>query len=148
MRCEKRMNRKVIVSLSFGILLVTGCGPKPPEFGEVEGIVRIGGQPHAGLVVRYFPDPAKGNNLPINAMGKTDAQGKYSLQHVFNGHEGPGAVIGWHRVLIEDASRGPTPQGQTPPPPLVSSTYSSPATTPLLKEVKAGSQTIDLDIAQ
>lgn len=142
MRCKFQV---AIYSLLW-FALALGCGKRPPEFAEVKGTVRVGGQPHAGLVVRYLPDPAQGNGSPINATGKTDAQGQYTLQHVFQGTEGAGAVLGWHRVLIEDASRGPTPQGQTPPPPLIPMTYGSPATTPLVKEVKAGSQTIDLDI--
>jgi hypothetical protein len=130
------------------ILLATGCGKRKPEMGQVEGTVRVKGQPHAGLFVRFLPDPEKGNNLPINASGKTDAQGKYTLQHEYDGAQGSGAPVGWHRVLIEDNSRGPTPQGQTPPPPLIPVDYNNPATTPLRFEVKPGSQTIDLDVAK
>ena len=139
------MCQRVTLTLSVLLLAVIGCGKKAIEFGEVSGVVRVGGQPHAGLVVRFLPDPAKGNDLPINATGRTDAQGKYTLTHVMDGKEAPGAPVGWHRVMIEDTSRGPTPQGQTPLPPLVSPAFSSPATTPLAKEVKPGAQTIDLD---
>jgi hypothetical protein len=49
-------------------------------------------------------------------------------------------------VVIEDNSRGPTPQGQTPPPPLIPLEYSSPTSTPLRVEVKAGENTIDLEV--
>lgn len=139
---------RIFATVGLLILVASGCGKKPVEFGEVSGVVRVGGQTHAGLVVRFLPDPAKGNNLPINASGRTDAQGKFTLTHVVDGKEGTGAPIGWHRVLIEDASHGPTPQGQNPPPPLVSRTYDSPVTTPLAKEVKPGSQTFDLDVTK
>jgi len=141
------MHRSAWTTFAVGFLLIiTGCGEKPIEFGDVSGVVRVGGKAQAGLLVRFLPEPEKGKKeLPINSTGKTDAQGKYTLTHVMDGQEGPGAPIGWHRVIIEDASRGPTPQGQTPPPPLVSSTYASPASTPLKKEVKAGAQTIDLE---
>src|SRR4051812_26080039 len=134
----------------FAILLISsaiGCGKKPPESGLVEGTVRINGQPHGGIIVRFMPDPEKnGVNSSINAQGKSDSQGKYTLKHVFENKGEDGAPVGWHRVVLEDASHGPTPQGQSPPPPLFPQTYSSPGTTPLMKEVKAGTQTIDLDV--
>src|SRR5262249_9343014 len=101
-----------------------GCGKKPPEIGQVEGVIRIKGQPHGGLLIRFLPDPSKGNNSPINSTGQSDAQGKFSLQHVYENVTDAGAPVGWHRVVIEDKSRGPTPQGQQPPPPLVPPEYS------------------------
>jgi hypothetical protein len=134
-----------------GILLAVaafGCGKKPPEFGQVEGTVRVNGQPQARLLVRFLPDSAKGNDSPINSTGTTDAQGKFTLEHIYDNKPGPGALVGWHRVIIEDRSRGPTPQGQTPPPPLVPIEYSSPGSTPLFKEVKPGGQTIDLEVTK
>jgi hypothetical protein len=141
-----RMHRSAWAVIGVGCLVsVSGCGEKPIEFGDVSGVVRVGGKTHAGLVVRFLPEPEKGKELPINSTGRTDSQGKYTLTHVMDGVEAPGAPIGWHRVIIEDASHGPTPQGQTPPPPLISSMYASPASTPLKKEVKSGAQTIDFD---
>ena len=142
----KLVNRQLASIICLCAILTCGCGKKEIEYGLVEGVVRVSGQPQRGLNVRFLPDPDKGNNLPINATGKTDAQGKYTLGHVDQGKEGPGAPVGWHRVLIEDVSHGPTPQGQTPPPPLISQAYGSPATTPLHYEVKPGAQTIDLDV--
>jgi hypothetical protein len=137
-----------VMAVASVLIFCLGCGKKAPEFGLVEGTVKVNGQPHAKLVVRFFPDPEKGNNLSINSIGTTDAQGKYSLQHTFDGKEAAGAPVGWHRVVVEDASRGATPQGQTPPPPLVPYQFSSVATTPLRKEVevKSGPQTIDVDV--
>lgn len=140
------MRRQFAVVVCVFAVSAFGCGKKPPEFGQVEGTVRIDGKPRGGLVVRFLPDPDKGNNLPINATGTTDQQGKYVLEHEYDGNEAPGAAVGWHRVLIEDRSRAPTPQGQTPPPALIPMPYSSAASTPLLKEVKSGTQTIDLDV--
>ena len=129
-------------------LVIAGCGEGAPETGLVTGVVRVNGRPHRGLVVRFLPDPDKGNALAINATGTTDEQGKYTLGHVYDGEEAPGAPVGWHRVLIEDASRPPARQGQQPPPPLIPPAYNSPATTPLSKEVKPGEQTIDIDISR
>ena len=142
------MNRPSAVAAILIAVYAFGCGKKPPEMGEVSGTVRVKGQAQPNLFVRYLPDPGKGNISSINASGKTDDQGKYSLQHVYNDEAAAGAPVGWHRVMIEDLSRGPTPQGQSPPPPLIPIEYSSPGTTPLIKEVKPGSQTIDLDIGK
>ena len=142
------MNRPSAVAAILIAVCAFGCGKQRPEIGEVSGTVRVKGRAQPNLFVRYLPDPGKGNIWPINASGKTDDQGKYSLQHVYNDEAAPGAPVGWHRVMIEDLSRGPTPQGQSPPPPLIPLEYSSPGTTPLIKEVKPGSQTIDLDIGK
>ncbi len=142
------MIRPLAIAAILISVCVLGCGKKPPEMGQVSGIVRVKGNPQPKLSVRFLPDPEKGNSLSINASGKTDEQGKYSLQHVYNDVAAPGALLGWHRVIIEDLSRGPTPQGQTPPPPLIPLEYNSPASTPLRVEVKSGSQTIDLDVGK
>lgn len=129
-------------------VLIPGCRKKSPEFGQVTGVVKINGQPHGRLLVRFMPDPEKGNKWPINATGKSDEQGKYSLVYAYDGKEGAGAPVGWHRVLIEDPSLSRVPQGQAPPPQLIPPAYNGPATTPLLKEVKSGDQTIDLEVSK
>ena len=129
-------------------MLIVGCGKKGPEIAQVDGVVRISGKPQRGLLVRFLPDPAQGNDSSIFASAKTDDQGHYVLEYSYQSEVGKGAAVGWHRVLVEDATRGPTPQGQQPPPSLVAVAYSSPATTPLTKEVKPGSQTIDLDVTK
>jgi len=127
-------------------LLLVGCGEPLPEFGEVEGVVLVKGKPQRGLLVRFMPDPQRGNDLPINAAGETDAEGKYQLQYFYKDAEGMGAPVGWHRVLIEDTSLSRVPQGAARPPELIPRSYSNPTTTPLQKEVKPGEQTIDFDI--
>jgi hypothetical protein len=128
--------------------LVAGCGGEPaPEFSPVEGVVRINGKADRGLLVRFSPDPEKGNGLPAVASGTTDEQGKYTLKYEFRGEEGTGAPVGWHRVTVLDTKVGYTPQGQQPKPSAVPYQYGSVSATPLVVEVKAGDlQTIDLDV--
>lgn len=126
--------------------LLTGCGEKLPEFGPVEGIVRIKGKPKQGILVRFLPDPAKGNELAVNASGLTDASGKYQLRYAFKDIDGMGAPVGWHRVVLEDSSLSSIPQGAPIPPRIIPVAYNSPASTPLAFEVKAEPQTIDLEI--
>ena len=125
---------------------LAGCGSPKPEFASVTGTLLLNGKPQRGLRVSFMPDAEKNNTWAAIARGTTDEQGKYTLTYEYQREEGTGAPVGWHRVLIEDVSRPPTPQGQTPPPPLVPPEYSSDRTTPLRKEVKPGEQTIDLDV--
>jgi len=138
----------VITNGLFLAVLIAGCGEPQPEFAQVEGNVRLNGQPQRGLRVNFLPDEEKGNAWAAIARGTTDETGKYTLQYEYQREEGAGAPVGWHRVIIEDVSRPPTPQGQTPPPPLIPPAYSNPATTPLMKEVKPGAQTIDLEVTK
>jgi hypothetical protein len=98
-------------------------------------------------LIRFAPDPEKGNGLPAFASGRTDEEGKYTLKYEYRGKEGIGAPVGWYRVTIIDSKVGATPQGQEPKPSSIPYTYSSVSSTPFVVEVKAGeSQTIDLDV--
>lgn len=131
----------------FFAALVAGCREKGPDFAPVQGVVRINGKPERGLLVRFAPDPEKGNGLPAFATGKTDDQGTYTMRYEYRGKEGIGAPVGWQRASIIDSKVGVTPQGQDPKPSGVPYLYGSFSTTPLLIEVKPGElQTIDLDL--
>ncbi len=126
--------------------LIVGCSEPMPEFGRVAGVLKSRGKPLKGMVVTYMPDPAQGNNWPINAAATTDDQGKYELQYSFKGESGLGAPVGWHLVTVLDTRYSSIPQGQPLPPRLFSLQYGSPTTTALKFEVKPGDQTIDLDL--
>ncbi len=130
------------------LLVISGCREEPgPEIASVEGVVRLNGKPQRGLMVRFLPDPEQGIAASIDATGTTDEQGQYVLEYTYEGNQGKGAPVGWHRVLVIDTTRGHTPQGQQPRPSLIPMEYASPATTPIAKEVKPdGPQTIDIDI--
>jgi hypothetical protein len=141
-----RSSAWLVVTCLAAIPSLVGCGEKLPEFGPVEGVVRIKGKPKSGILVRFLPDPAKGNDVPINASGLTDATGKYQLRYAFKELDGLGAPVGWHRVVLEDSSLSSIPQGTRIPPRIIPISYNSPATTPLAFEVIAEPQTIDLEI--
>jgi hypothetical protein len=131
----------------FFIALLIGCHrEKQPEFAPVQGVVRINGRPEPGLLVRFSPDGEKGNGLPAFASGKTDEQGKYTMSYEYRGTEGVGAPVGWQRATVVDSKVGITPQGQVPKPSAVPYSYGSISTTPLVVEVKAGVNTLDLDV--
>jgi len=141
------MLRSLFSGVCLLSLAVTGCGGKSmPETTPVEGVVRVNGRPQSGLLVRFLPDPEPGKSTSFIASGKTDEQGKYVLEHDYEGTHGQGAALGWHRVLVMDTTVKLPAAGQRQAPPSVSFDYSSPATSPLHVEVKAGEPTIDLDV--
>jgi len=126
---------------------LAGCKGGPSvEFSKVQGVVRVNGQPQRGAAIQFSPDREKGNGVPAFANGTSDDQGKYTLKYSYQGKVGDGAPVGWHRVMVIDTTVGVTPQGQTPKPSAIPMTYGTPATTPLLVEVKSGDNSIDLDI--
>lgn len=140
--------RNRLCAIGF-LVLLSGCGSEPSlDYTPVEGVVTINGKPEKGVMVRFSPDPEKGNALPGVATGKTDDQGKYALRYEYRGKEGIGAPVGWHRVTLIDTKVGFTPQGQQPKPSAVPQIYSNTATTPLVVEVKASSepQSIPLEV--
>jgi len=80
--------------LAFGL---TGCGG--PRVASVDGTVRLEGRPLADVEVQFIPDPARGTvGPPCSAY--TDADGRYRIAAA--GREG--AVVGSHRVCINDAT--------------------------------------------
>lgn len=128
------------------LFALTGCSEPPPEFGEVTGIVTLKGKPTKDIQVRFLPVPTSGKEIPIAAVGVTDASGRYTLKHVYNGQEGLGAVIGQHRVVVEEVNLPYAAQGEPPPKRKIPPIYSSPGQTPLSAEVTAGSQELNFDI--
>lgn len=125
-----------------GVVLV-GCD-KSPELGMVRGTITLGGQPLDEVKVRFVPDPDQGMSGE-SSTAYTDEQGRYELAF---GREAeiPGAVVGWHRVMIVDIKsenyRGPGGQ----PPVRVPLAMRTTSDTPLVYEVKPGEQTIDITI--
>jgi hypothetical protein len=139
-------NARLIALAALALAGLVGCSEELPEFGQVTGTVTAKGKPLKGMIVTFMPDPTKGNELPYNGSGQTDAQGKYSLRYGFKGHEGEGAALGWNRVIVIDTRYSSIPQGAPLPPRLFSAGYSSETSTPLQFEIKPGPQTIDLDL--
>jgi hypothetical protein len=142
----KLRTRVFVLALACLPLLAAGCGEKMPEFGQVEGVVKIKGQPKSGIAVRFLPDPDKGNNLPVNGGATSDDSGKYVLRYSYKGVEGDGAPIGWHRIVLDDTRLASLPQGAPIPPRIIPPDYNSPASTPLTFEIKAGQNTFNIDV--
>jgi hypothetical protein len=77
-------------------LFLLGCGG--PKVVDVEGTVKLNGQPLPDVMVEFLPDSQKGNPGP-RATGKTDEQGHY---HLAFDNQKSGGVAGKNRVLIHD----------------------------------------------
>jgi hypothetical protein len=127
------------------LLLAMAAGCSGPSLGEVKGSLKINGKALPNVVVQFLPDPEKDTRGQESAA-TTDEQGNFTLVYA-NKH--PGAIVGWHRVIVIDPNEERPAQGQAPKTqPRFPQQFTSPATTPLRREVKGGSQTIDLDLAK
>jgi len=82
--------------LLTAILLGGGCAGDEP-LAAVKGSVELDGRPLDRVLVCFVPESG-GDTARPNSQGVTDADGGYRLQ--CEGRDG--AVIGWHRVILED----------------------------------------------
>ncbi len=79
-------------------LLLLGCG-SGSSYVPVSGVITLDGSPASGLNINTQPiSTAAHPNPGSGSYGKTDAQGRYSLEVVEP--ITPGAIAGEHRVTI------------------------------------------------
>ncbi len=127
-------------------LVVCGCSRSVP-LGQVEGTVRLDGQPIGQVMVVFVPED---KNLP-QSMGVTDDLGRFKLR-CNNGRAG--AAVGQNRVTLVDAATAAVPKGREEAPPdpsqippsRIPTVYNRATQTPLRQTVAAGSQTMTIDI--
>ncbi len=118
----------------------TGCGgTSGPDLGRVSGTVTLGGNPLPDALVTFDPE---GEGSPSTAT--TDASGRYELMYTA---DRKGAIVGKHKVTVSTFRQQSNPDGTTTMiPEKVPAEYTSVSTTSLVKEVKAGSQSIPIDL--
>ncbi len=126
--------------------MLAGCG-QSIELGQVEGKVTAKGQPLANALVTFIPE-VNGEAGRVRSMGMTDAEGCYRLQ---TEKQQPGAVVGKHRVTVEDMAIYSVPRSEDGtvlehPPVRFAASFSNPLKTELVHAVAAGSQTVDLQL--
>jgi hypothetical protein len=129
-------------------LATVGCRPAD-EFAPVSGRLRIHGEPAANVLVVFTPESTADHVMP-RSVGVTDDDGRFTLRTEQNR---AGAVVGRHRVTLEDmnvyaverSEKPPTASNPTPTSRLPKE-FSAVTTTPLERRVAAGSQEIDLDV--
>jgi hypothetical protein len=140
---ERRWERVALCGLILGALvpsLLCGCGRHVP-LGQVEGSVRIDGQPAGQVMVVFIPEDPR---MP-QSFGVTDELGKFELRC---NNKSPGAAVGKHRVMVVDAAAGPAVKSRhddemaSGPPSRIPSIYNRADRTPLRITVSAGSQTM------
>lgn len=142
------------VLAALALVGIIGCGPSKPETHPVTGIVLFKGKPVEGATVTF----SSGDS---SAVGRTDAQGKYSLT-TFERDDGAAAGEYKVRVLKYDTPPAPAAAGggsdenyvpppleeSAPPPPksLLPEVYSSSTRTPLSFTVQPGENVFDITI--
>ena len=137
------------IAVLIALVAMASCESRP-AFAEVSGVVLLDGQPMPEALVVFLPDPEQGTNGP-RCSGITDAQGRFKL---VRDDTGVGAVVGFHRVLVQDMRTFPPPRekhvgGKPPvmPPSRLSRRYENSGSTPLRQQVKAETQSITLEVA-
>ena len=151
------MNARAMIRLStlFGLsVLLLGCGgvdPDKPALGRVSGTVTYKGNPLTTGLVTFVPSGGAGAESGQTASGEIGKNGGYSLTTF---ESGDGAVLGPHNVLVQ-AREGSTTTGKgmpapgevvKPPKSLIPEKYAKGGTSPLRFEVKAGSNTYNIEL--
>ena len=138
--------RCCVVLLGVVVVALVGCPSSGPNTSPVTGKVTIKGQPATGVRITFAPVEQANQT----ATGAVAADGTYSL---FSGNEGkPGAMAGKYKVVLMGGAapaEAMYQSGKAPPPVQegpVPKEWASPLTTPKEVEVKAGPNTIDIDI--
>lgn len=145
----RKSTRIFIPLLSMVAVQMAGCEQRP-QMGQVEGTVKLNGQPLAEVEIQFLPDPSLGTRGP-RSKGRTDENGHFRL---ICDDLREGAIVGTHRVFVRDMkpydamNHLAKPKAQRPPmaKDRIPKRFSDQSTTPLRKTVEPGRQTIDIEI--
>ena len=98
--------RMVALVASLEVCVLLGCGSRPYQVAEVDGVVLINGKPAGNLFVQFIPE-VSGEASPPPSNGKTDESGHFVLNLIEpSGTMQAGAAVGSHRVVFaRSASR-------------------------------------------
>jgi hypothetical protein len=131
--------------LAAWLLFHCGCSVGP-EFGKVAGKVVIPGHTADDLRIEFHPDATAGTTGP-SSTGETDDQGNFLLSSATEAGVQEGAVVGMHRVVLQDLRLAQSETGRGIPQ-RIRREHAEVLSTPLVVEVKAGEQTIVLDLGK
>jgi hypothetical protein len=134
------------LALAGALTWAAGCSA-PVDLAPVDGTLTAGGTPLANVLVTFLPE-TNGEAAHIRSLAVTDNEGRFRLQ---TEKQKEGAVVGRHRVIVEDLSIHSAPRSAdgtvlTMPTPRFSADYTNPLTSPLTAEVSAGPQTIQFEL--
>ncbi|MBX3414469.1 MAG: hypothetical protein KF708_17415 [Pirellulales bacterium] len=128
--------------------LMVGCA-RPPQVTPVSGSVSIGGKPAEQILVTFVPE-SKGGVPQVKSSAVTDGSGRFELRA---GDGRDGAVIGPHRVMLEDLRVYYLPRNDSAPsiaqpaPSRIAMKYRAANTTPLRHNVSEGADEARFDLA-
>ncbi len=124
--------------------MCSGCWGSDVELGTVTGKVTIAGEPQEGIWINFMPDPDSGTPGGMSTA-VTDAQGRFELAYdpVPNTK---GAVVGTHRIVLNDFRAENFRGGGRPPRSRISEKFMLAVQTPIIVEVNAGNQEIDIEL--
>lgn len=133
-------SRKVLWAAAAITAAVVGCSGPSYEIAEVDGVVKVKGQPMKGLFLQFMPE-----NGPTS-IAETDDSGRFRLQYrdPKTNTMKDGAVVGKHRVVVMDAERPSVAQGEEPKPGRIPEKYSDMVKSPLTQEIRSGPQSIEV----
>src|SRR5262245_9218505 len=136
---------RLLLSLALCASLVAfaGCSSRP-EFATIQGQLLVNGKPADKVHIEFHPDATKGTAGP-SSSGETDEEGRFELTYSYAGGNGEGAVVGHHKVAIQDLrlAESETGAGITI---RFGKEYYAVGTTPLEVEVKSGHQVLTLTV--
>jgi hypothetical protein len=144
--CSRHTVCRGFAMAALAVIFLSGCG-RSVKLGEVEGTVRLDGQPVGQVLVVFIPEDPQGPQ----STGITDAEGRFKLRC---NNARSGAVIGPHRVTLVDGAVAPggrsrddePEEGAARPTSRVPDVYSRVDKTPLRQAVSAGTQSVTIDI--
>jgi len=140
------IHKSRVIALVLLLVVGTGCSKPGPELVTVEGTARMDGKPLSGVLVSFLPEVAKGNT-GRQASGMTDENGRFRLTYDDPENPRPGAVVGWHVVIVSDPEMENLDNPKRFQRRQIPQPYRMATQSPLSQEVKAGgSQTIDIEI--
>ncbi len=136
------------IALAVGLIALSGCGPAGPDLVEVEGTIKVAGQPMDNISVEFWPT----SDGP-RSIGVSDAQGKFTL--TTDDGTKKGAIVGSHKVVLRDASvlgnkllgrAGEEVDMTEGRKSRIADVYLLPHQSPLTAEVTADKKPIELDV--
>jgi hypothetical protein len=118
---------------AFAWLTLAGCGSSFKLISVSGTVYGADDKPLKGGGLNFVPDTTKGNNTPVQVVGRIDSSGHYEMSSfgVQGKDAGKGVPPGWYKVTIQ--TELPGDKGEVPI--RVNPKYYEPGSTPLTMEV-------------